>query len=62
MQNGMRSRVTSPPTVPVSPLRHSRCCYRPLPELREKVGPVLDADRVITYCGAGAAALAAASG
>jgi thiosulfate/3-mercaptopyruvate sulfurtransferase len=31
-------------------------CYRPLPELRDKVGPVLDADRVITYCGAGAAA------
>ena len=31
-------------------------CYRPLPELRAKVGPVLDADRVITYCGAGAAA------
>jgi thiosulfate/3-mercaptopyruvate sulfurtransferase len=31
-------------------------CYRPLPDLRDKVGPVLDADRVITYCGAGAAA------
>ena len=31
-------------------------CYRPLPELRDKVGPVLDSDRVITYCGAGAAA------
>jgi thiosulfate/3-mercaptopyruvate sulfurtransferase len=31
-------------------------CYRPLPELRDKAGPVLDADRVITYCGAGAAA------
>jgi thiosulfate/3-mercaptopyruvate sulfurtransferase len=31
-------------------------CYRPLPELRAKAGDVLDADRVITYCGAGAAA------
>lgn len=31
-------------------------CYRPLPELRDKVGPILDADRVITYCGAGTAA------
>lgn len=31
-------------------------CYRPLPELREKVGPALEAERVITYCGAGAAA------
>lgn len=30
--------------------------YRPLPELRKKVGPALDAERVITYCGAGAAA------
>ena len=30
--------------------------YRPLPELRSKVGSVLEADRVITYCGAGAAA------
>ncbi len=35
-------------------------CYRPLPELRDKVGPVLDADRVITYCGAGAAAASVA--
>ncbi|HET6818620.1 MAG TPA: sulfurtransferase [Mycobacteriales bacterium] len=31
-------------------------CYRPLPELRGKVGTILDAPRVITYCGAGAAA------
>jgi thiosulfate/3-mercaptopyruvate sulfurtransferase len=31
-------------------------CYRSLDELREKVGPVLDSERVIVYCGAGAAA------
>lgn len=31
-------------------------CYRPLPELRRKAADVLDARRVITYCGAGAAA------
>ncbi len=31
-------------------------CYRPLPELRRKVGPVLESERVITYCGGGAAA------
>jgi thiosulfate/3-mercaptopyruvate sulfurtransferase len=31
-------------------------CYRSLPELREKVGDVLAAERVIVYCGAGAAA------
>lgn len=30
--------------------------YRPLDELREKAGAALDADRVIVYCGAGAAA------
>ncbi len=36
-------------------------CYRPLPELQAKVGPVLDADRVITYCGAGAAAASVAN-
>ena len=30
--------------------------YRPLPELRRKVGDALDANRIITYCGAGAAA------
>lgn len=29
--------------------------YRPLPDLRRKVGPALDAERIITYCGAGAA-------
>lgn len=31
-------------------------CYRSLPDLRAKVGDVLAADRVIVYCGAGAAA------
>ena len=31
-------------------------CYRTLPELRRKAADVLDAPRVITYCGAGAAA------
>lgn len=31
-------------------------CYRPLPQLRERLGAILDAERVITYCGAGAAA------
>jgi thiosulfate/3-mercaptopyruvate sulfurtransferase len=31
-------------------------CYRPLPELRKKAQAVLAGDRVITYCGAGAAA------
>jgi thiosulfate/3-mercaptopyruvate sulfurtransferase len=30
--------------------------YRPLPELRRKVGSALDAKQIITYCGAGAAA------
>lgn len=30
--------------------------YRPLAELREKAGPVLEAERVITYCGGGVAA------
>lgn len=30
--------------------------YRPEAELRAKLGPVLDAERVIVYCGAGAAA------
>jgi thiosulfate/3-mercaptopyruvate sulfurtransferase len=30
--------------------------YRAVPELRRKLGPVLDADRVITYCGGGVAA------
>lgn len=31
-------------------------CFRPLPELRGKLGAALEAERVITYCGAGAAA------
>lgn len=31
-------------------------CFRPLPELRRKLGAALDAKRIITYCGAGAAA------
>lgn len=30
--------------------------YRPLEELRELFGPILDAERIITYCGAGIAA------
>lgn len=30
--------------------------YRPLPELHDKLGSALQAERVITYCGAGAAA------
>ncbi|WP_242343793.1 sulfurtransferase [Anaeromyxobacter terrae] len=36
-------------------------CYRPLPELREKLGGVLEAERVVTYCGAGAAAASLAN-
>ena len=35
--------------------------YRPIDELRRKVGPLLDAKRVITYCGAGAAAASLAN-
>jgi thiosulfate/3-mercaptopyruvate sulfurtransferase len=31
-------------------------CYGPPDELRAKVGPLMDARRVIVYCGAGAAA------
>ncbi len=31
-------------------------CYRPLPELRKKLGDILDAERIVAYCGAGAAA------
>jgi thiosulfate/3-mercaptopyruvate sulfurtransferase len=31
-------------------------CYRSEPELRDKVGAILDAERVIIYCGAGSAA------
>ncbi len=30
--------------------------YRPLPELQRKVGSALEADQIITYCGAGPAA------
>lgn len=36
-------------------------CYRPLPELREKAGEILGAERVIAYCGAGAAAASLAN-
>jgi len=36
-------------------------CYRPTPQLREKVGGVLDAKRVIAYCGAGAASASLAN-
>lgn len=36
-------------------------CYRPLDELRQKVGPVLEAKRIVTYCGAGAAAASLAN-
>ena len=36
-------------------------CYRPLPQLREKLGAILGADRIITYCGAGAAAASLAN-
>ncbi len=36
-------------------------CYRPLPQLREKLGAILDAERVVTYCGAGAAAASLAN-
>ncbi len=35
--------------------------YRPLPELRRKLGDILDAERVVTYCGAGAAAASLAN-
>ncbi len=36
-------------------------CYKPLPELQEKLGVILDAERVVTYCGAGAAAASLAN-
>ncbi len=36
-------------------------CYKPLPGLREKLGAILDAERVVTYCGAGAAAASLAN-
>lgn len=35
--------------------------YRPIEELRRKVGSALDAERIITYCGAGAAAASVAN-
>lgn len=35
--------------------------YRQIDELRRKVGPLLDAKRIITYCGAGAAAASLAN-
>ncbi len=38
-----------------------RCFGRSLPELREKLGGILDAERVVTYCGAGAAAASLAN-
>ncbi len=40
--------------------RHTQC-YQPLPELQSKVGSALQADRIITYCGAGAAAASLAN-
>jgi thiosulfate/3-mercaptopyruvate sulfurtransferase len=36
-------------------------CYRPLPELRAKLGSALEARAIITYCGAGAAAASLAN-
>lgn len=36
-------------------------CYRPIPELRKKVGGILDAERIIAYCGAGAASASLAN-
>ncbi len=36
-------------------------CYRPLEELRSKLGTALEAKEVITYCGAGAAAASLAN-
>ena len=35
--------------------------YRPLPRLRERLGPILDTERIIAYCGAGAAAASLAN-
>ena len=40
--------------------RHTQC-YRLLPELRSNVGSALQADRIITCCGAGAAAVSLAN-
>lgn len=36
-------------------------CYRPIPKLRKKVGGILDAERIIAYCGAGAASASLAN-
>ena len=36
-------------------------CYRPMPQLREKVGRIIDAERVVVYCGAGSAAASLAN-
>lgn len=36
-------------------------CYRSIPQLRQKLGVILDAERVIAYCGAGAAAASLAN-
>jgi thiosulfate/3-mercaptopyruvate sulfurtransferase len=36
-------------------------CYRSMPQLRQKLGGILDVERVITYCGAGAAAASLAN-
>ncbi len=36
-------------------------CYRSIPQLRQKLGGILDAGRVIAYCGAGAAAASLAN-
>ena len=36
-------------------------CYRQIPELRDKVRGILDAERVIAYCGAGAASASLAN-
>lgn len=35
--------------------------FRPMPQLRQKLGGILNAERVITYCGAGAAAASLAN-
>jgi len=43
-------------TSPVGSRDRKTACYRPIPELRAKLGGILRAGRVITYCSAGAAA------
>jgi thiosulfate/3-mercaptopyruvate sulfurtransferase len=35
--------------------------YRPIPQLQKKVGGILDAERIIAYCGAGAASASLAN-